>query len=199
VKIAMVKICGITNRDDAMAASEAGATALGFNFYVGSPRFVEPERAAEIGAGLAAVKIGVFVNEAPTRVREICARAGMDVAQLHGGEAPEGMKIWRACRVPPTGAFTFPEGEEAEAFLLDTASEVLAGGTGTSFPWTAARAHGGRRIVIAGGLHAGNVQTAIEQAQPWGVDACSRLEASPGRKDRVKMTEFIQAALAAQL
>ncbi len=195
----MVKICGITNRDDAVAASEAGAGALGFNFYRGSPRFVAPERAAEIGAGLAAVKVGVFVNEAPARVREICTIAGMDVAQLHGGAAPEGMKFWRACRVAATGEFTFPDDEEAEAFLLDTASEELAGGTGKSFPWTAARAHGGRRIVIAGGLHAGNVQTAIEQARPWGVDACSRIEAAPGRKDVVKMTEFIQAALAARL
>ena len=195
----MVKICGITNRDDARAASDAGAGGLGFNFYRGSPRFIEPERAAEMAEGLAAVKIGVFVNEAPARVREICARAGMDVAQLHGGEAPVGMKIWRACRVPATGEFTFPDGEEAEAFLLDTASEELAGGTGTSFPWTAARAHGGRRVVIAGGLHAGNVRQAIEQARPWGVDACSRIEASPGRKDRFKMTEFIQAALAARL
>ena len=195
----MVKICGITNRDDAMAASEAGATALGFNFYAGSPRFVAPERAAEIGAGLPALKIGVFVREAPARVREICTRAGMDAAQLHGGEAPWGMKIWRALRVPETGEFKFPDDEEAEAFLLDTASEELAGGTGKTFPWTAARANGGRRIVIAGGLHAGNVRTAIEQARPWGVDACSRIEASPGRKDRLKMTGFIQAALAARL
>lgn len=195
----MVKICGITNRDDALAASGAGAGALGFNFYRKSPRFVEPERAAEIGRGLAAVKIGVFVNEAPAAVREVCARAGMDVAQLHGGEAPAGVRIWRACRVPATGEFAFPDGEEAEAFLLDTASEELAGGTGRSFPWTAARAHGGQRVIIAGGLHGGNVRMAIEQARPWGVDACSRIEASPGRKDRSKMIEFIQAALAVHL
>ncbi len=193
----IVKICGVTNPDDALAAIEAGANSLGFNFYPQSPRSITPESAAEIAALAPHVlKAGVFVNEAPARVAEICRLAGLDLAQLHGGEAPANIPYWRACRVPVSGGFEFPSEPSASAFLLDTASETLPGGTGQSFPWTAARttAH---RVIVAGGLSAANVQQAIREAQPWGVDACSRIESTPGRKDHRKMKEFIHAALAA--
>ncbi len=193
----IVKICGVTNSGDACAAVDAGATAIGFNFFPSSPRYVTPEAAARIAPKIhGALKAGVFVNEDPARVREVCREAGMDVAQLHGGAAPDGVAYWRACRVPQGGEFVWPDAEDAEAILLDTASETLAGGTGMTFPWSVAREAGERRVIVAGGLSGDNVRQAIREARPWGVDACSRIEAAPGRKDHRKMKEFIEAALA---
>jgi len=192
----MVKVCGITRSDDARAAVEAGAGAIGFNFWAGSPRHVTPEDASAIAAALPAgvLKVGVFVNESPATVAAIARAAGLDVVQLHGGEAPPGLRFWRACRVDGEGAVDLENAEGAEAILLDTAVPGMHGGTGRSFAWEMARMDG-RRVIVAGGLDAGNVREAIRAAQPWGVDACSRIEWAPGRKDHTKMTEFIRAAL----
>jgi phosphoribosylanthranilate isomerase len=196
----MVKICGITNREDALAAIEGGVAALGFNFYAQSPRYIAPEEAAEISAGLAAWpaiwKVGVFVDEAPERVLRIARQAGLDIAQLHGSEStenyPRGIRVWKAMRV--RGA-QVPEALDcpAEAVLLDGPA------SGESFDWRGVQGvpHYAGKLILAGGLDAGNVRQAIEQTHPWGVDACSRLESSPGRKDRFKMAEFLKAALAA--
>jgi phosphoribosylanthranilate isomerase len=196
----MVKICGITNREDALAAIEGGAAALGFNFYPASPRYITPEQAAEIGAGLsvwpAVWKVGVFVDEAPERVLRIARQAGLDVAQLHGSESrenyPRSIRVWKAIRVrdgqvPET--LDFP----AEAVLLDGPA------SSESFDWQniSGMSRFAGKLILAGGLDAGNVRRAIEQAHPWGVDACSRLESAPGRKDHLKMAEFLKAALAA--
>jgi phosphoribosylanthranilate isomerase len=193
----MVKICGITNSEDALAAIEGGAAALGFNFYPASPRYITPEAAAEISAGLPAVwKVGVFVDEAPERVWRIARQAGLDIAQLHGSESrenyPRGIRVWKAIRVrdgqvPET--LDFP----AEAVLLDGPA------SGESFDWRniPGMSRFAGKLILAGGLDAGNVRRAIEQAHPWGVDACSRLESAPGRKDHFKMAEFLKAALAA--
>lgn len=195
-----VKVCGITNREDAEAAVAAGATALGFNFYPKSPRYVEPLRAAEIGAGLAVLKVGVFVNEPAGRVEEIVRTAGLDVAQLHGDERPDeyptGARVWKAVRVGADFELARWEACPAEALLLDGPAELLYGGAGIPFDWRVARA-GRQRIVLAGGLDGGNVAQAIAQARPWGVDACSRIESAPGKKDQAKMKDFIQAARAA--
>lgn len=181
----MIKVCGITNLEDAVAAVEAGASALGFNFYLGSPRYVAPEIAASIAACLPAhvIKVGVFVNESEDV-------AGMDVAQLHGDSAAPAMRYWRAVRF--SGAL--PNDDNAEAFLLDTPSAHLHGGTGETFDWTRAYGLPGK-IILAGGLDGTNVRTAIQQARPWGVDACSRIESAPGKKDLEKMKRFIQTAL----
>jgi phosphoribosylanthranilate isomerase len=132
----MVKICGITNREDALAAIEGGAGALGFNFYAASPRYIAPEEAAEIGAGLpmwpAVWKVGVFVDEAPERILRIARQVGLDVAQLHGGEAPEnyplGIRVWKAIRVRDGQV---PEVLDcpAEALLLDGPA------SGENFDW----------------------------------------------------------------
>jgi len=191
----MVKICGITNRDDAMAAVEAGASAVGFNFYRDSPRYVSPTGAAMISSKISASvwKVGVFVNETPEVIAKIALDVGLDVAQLHGTSDALGIRIWRACR-PDASLIACMGDDTAEALLLDSPSEGQHGGTGRTFDWSRARVNL-KKIIIAGGLDASNVRQAIEEAQPWGVDACSRLERSPGLKDHEKMRKFVKAAL----
>ncbi|MGA2598354.1 MAG: phosphoribosylanthranilate isomerase [Bryobacteraceae bacterium] len=193
----MIKICGITNRDDALAAVEAGASALGFNFYSESPRFVAPEVAAGLGAGLTTIKVGIFVNESPASVSRTMQIARIDIAQVYGDAEYKGLRTWRACRVK-SGDFALPDDNSSEAYLLDGFSADAYGGSGTTFAWSIARKLP-KKIILAGGLDASNVRAAIEQARPWGVDACSRIEKSPGRKDHEKMKRFIAAAQANNL
>jgi len=189
----MVKICGITNREDAFVAVDAGASAIGFNFYRESPRYISHTGAAMISEKIPASvwKVGVFVNESPETIAKIVLAVGLDVAQLHGTSTARGVRIWRAL-----SAVDDPDllNEEVEAVLIDSPSDEVFGGTGKTWDWTQAP-HLERKIVIAGGLDGDNVRLAIEQAQPWGVDACSRIEKSPGLKDHDKMRRFIQAAL----
>jgi phosphoribosylanthranilate isomerase len=192
----MVKICGITNREDALAAIDGGASALGFNFYAASPRYIASDAAAEIAAGLPAGvwKVGVFVDESPEAVLQTVAQVGLDIVQLHGSESPEqyprGIRVWKAIRMLAGGsACHTTETASVEAVLLDGPA------SGQVFDW--ARVPPGiEKLILAGGLDADNVRAAIEQVHPWGVDACSRIEISPGRKDRFKMTAFLKAALA---
>jgi phosphoribosylanthranilate isomerase len=191
-----VKVCGITHRDDALAAVEAGATALGFNFYRRSPRYITASAAAGITALLPGhvLKVGVFVNESAPNVAATLREAGLDIAQLHGdeapGEAPAGVRLWKALQVNDRFEVKQLDDWQVEAILLDSA----AGGSGLTFDWRRA-AGTGRRIVLAGGLDASNVAEAIRIARPWGVDSCSRLESAPGRKDHARMRAFIQQAL----
>ena len=193
----MVKICGITNRGDALAAVDGGASALGDNFYPASPRYIAPEPAQAILAALPAgvVKVGVFVNEPAATVASLAGQLGLDVVQLHGdsAEVPAGLRVWRAVAVAPGFDVASLDPLPAEAFLLDAPSGSVYGGTGRSFDWSLAR--GARRqVIIAGGLDETNVRRAIEEARPWGVDACSRLESSPGRKHHRRMAQFLKAA-----
>jgi len=191
----MVKICGITNVEDAMAAAEAGASAIGFNFYRESPRYISPTGAAVIAEKIPGKiwKVGVFVDESPEFVAKIALQVGLDVAQLYGCADARGIRIWRACRANESLA-TYIVDDAVEAILLDTPSEEFYGGTGLTFDWSKVKGLS-KKIVIAGGLDADNVQRAIQEAKPWGVDACSRLEKSPGLKDHEKMKQFVQAAL----
>ncbi|MGC9971405.1 MAG: phosphoribosylanthranilate isomerase [Bryobacteraceae bacterium] len=194
----IVKICGITNREDALVAVDGGATALGFNFYPPSPRYVTPAQAQSI-AGIVPEhvwKVGLFVNERPEAALGIAAQTGMDILQVHGNaeQFPAGIRLWKAVRVGPDFQFAELDAPHAEAFLLDTPSETLHGGTGQTFDWKLARG-APRKVIIAGGLDENNVRQAIEEAMPWGVDACSRLEAMPGRKDHLKLARFLKAAL----
>jgi phosphoribosylanthranilate isomerase len=195
----ILKVCGITCADDAAAAIEAGATAIGFNFYPRSPRYIAPERAAAI-ATPGARRVGVFVNEAPARVEEIARIAGLNIAQLHGDESaadyPGGLAVWKAARVGEGFTFAPYENAPAEALLLDGPAAELYGGAGRVFDWRLA-ARSSKRIIVAGGLDAGNVARAIQLAKPWGVDACSRIESAPGIKDHRKMIDFLLAAKAA--
>ena len=192
----MVKICGITNVEDALAAIDGGAAALGFNFWPRSPRYIAPEAARTLIAKLPAgvCKVGVFVDEKPDTVAAVARDTGLDVAQLHGRETcrefPAGMRVWKAIRIGTSFDRSALAEYPAEAILLDGPAN------GMGFDWTMA-AGIARKVIVAGGLDAGNVAQAIEQARPWGVDACSRIESAPGKKDHIKMTQFLKAALSA--
>ena len=193
-----IKICGITNPEDALAAAAAGATALGFNFYPRSPRYIAPERAAAIATPAGVRRVGVFVNEPAARVEEIARIAKLDVAQLSGDERPAdypaALAVWKAVRVAEDFDLSLYAECPAEALLLDGPAAGLYGGAGKTFDWSLGGACFGLPIILAGGLDASNVARAVAMAHPWGVDACSRIEAAPGRKDHKKMTEFLQAA-----
>jgi phosphoribosylanthranilate isomerase len=190
----MVKICGITNLEDALAAIEGGAAALGFNFWPRSSRYVAPESARRLIAALPGKvsKVGVFVDEQPRAVAAIAKQTGLDVAQLHGRETasdfPEGLRVWKAIRMGEPFDRTKLDRFPAEALLLDGPVN------GVPFDWTIAAGIPGK-VIVAGGLDAANVARAIEQARPWGVDACSRIESAPGKKDHTKMAQFLKAAL----
>lgn len=194
----LVKVCGITSLDDARAAIDAGAEALGFNFYPKSPRYLTPRQAAGITARIPAeiLKVGVFVNESPATLESVAREAGLDVVQLHGDEppdqVPQNLRVWKAFRVNDQFSLDQLDAFPAEAFLLDTPTS-LYGGSGHTLDWNRARG-ASRRILLAGGLDESNVRDAIATAQPWGVDACSRLESSPGIKDHSRMARFIAAA-----
>jgi phosphoribosylanthranilate isomerase len=195
----VIKICGITRSEDAHVAVEAGANALGFNFYPPSPRFIAPELAARIAGELPVhvLKVGVFVNEPSGQVLEVMRSVGLDVVQLHGEESPDaafaGVRVWKAFAGTRSDLVAAMDAFPAEAYLLD-APCTERGGSGRTFDW--ARIAGlKRKIVVAGGLDAENVSEAIRQVRPWGVDSCSRLESAPGVKDHARMVKFIEEAV----
>ena len=181
----MVKVCGITRREDAAAAAEAGASALGFVFYPHSPRCVTPAQAAELGEGLPVWKVCVFVDETPAAIETAIRDARLDIVQIYGGAAPAHARVWKAFRVGDRFDHSLAHG--ADAILLDGA------GNGVSFDWRIARG-APEKVIVAGGLDASNVAEAIRTAQPWGVDASSRLETAPGIKDHEKVRAFVEAA-----
>jgi|WetSurMetagenome_2_1015567.scaffolds.fasta_scaffold351915_2 phosphoribosylanthranilate isomerase len=190
----MVKVCGITNREDALVAADAGATAIGFIFYPKSPRYIPPEKAAELGNGLQVWKVGIFVDESPAAIEAVMRAAKLDIAQIYGGEAPAGARVWKAFRV--SGAFDTNLAHGAEAVLLDGEKN------GASFDWNLARLVAEispARVIVAGGLDAANVADAIRIARPWGVDASSKLETAPGVKDHNKIRAFVRTALEAAM
>ena len=208
-----VKICGITNLEDARAAIDAGADMLGFNFYRPSPRFIEPREARTIVDALREVSgngdlrlVGVFANEAsPDSVTRTVAAAGVDAVQLHGDESIEfcaGLKqllsdtfLIKVLRV--TDKFDPAETEryDADAIMLDAFHQKLRGGTGQVVDWTVARSARGLvpRLFLAGGLSPENVGQAIAAVRPYAVDACSSLESTPGRKNAERIKAFVQA------
>ena len=200
-----IKICGITNLEDALLAAELGADALGFIFYPKSPRKVAPETAREIIAQLPpfVASVGVFVDEAAATVRDLVARVGLDWVQLHGQESPEycrslGPKVIKGFRIMDEKSLLElePYRDGVQAFLLDTYKKGQVGGTGEVFDWRLARAaqkYG--RIILAGGLRPENVAQAIAAAQPDAVDAASGTEAAPGKKDPAKLRAFFKAIL----
>ncbi len=194
---ALVKVCGVTNLRDAQAAVDAGANALGFNFYVKSPRYIDVEERDWIaGFNGNFTKVGVFVDQHPDVVRDIAESLKLDVVQVHMGIGPGDFRTWPALSIDDAAAI---EENRAEAVLVDApplavgALAGMPGGTGKTYDWSRAQGLPGR-IILAGGLDETNVAEAIRTARPWGVDACSRLESAPGLKDHEKMAAFIRAA-----
>lgn len=201
----VVKICGITNLADALAALEAGADALGFNFWRGSRRFVEPRAAGEIIRALpsSVVCVGVFVDEeGPESVARAAGVSGVGAVQLHGAESPEycaaleGLTVIKALRVGPGFRVESAAEYPADAILLDAFADGVPGGTGKTFDWAVARDTVARvaRLYLAGGLTPENVGAAVAAVGPYAVDVCSGVESAPGRKDAGLVRAFVRAA-----
>ena len=200
-----VKICGITNWADAAAALDAGANALGFNFYAPSPRYIPPSHARAIVSRMppGVDAVGVFVNATFAEANEIGLTIDLDVLQLHGEETPElvaefceSWPLIKAFRVSPEfrAEQLAPYHKLTDFFLLDGFSEDARGGTGNAFDWSvAANAKQFGRIFLSGGLTPENVGDAIRLVNPFAVDVCSGVEASPGKKDAARLREFIRA------
>jgi len=203
-----IKICGITNLEDALLAAELGADALGFIFFPQSPRKVAPETAREIIAQLPpfVASVGVFVDEAAAVLKELAARVGLDWVQLHGQESPEycrslGRRVIKGFRIKDENSLRElePYRDAVQAFLLDTYKKGQVGGTGEVFDWYLAReAKKFGQIILAGGLTPENVAQAIAIALPAAVDAASGTEAEPGRKDPAKLRAFFRAVSSKQ-
>ncbi len=198
--IVKVKICGITNYEDASAAIDMGADLLGFNFYPESPRFVEPEKAVEIINKLPAfIDIGgVFVNSAHEHIKEVINECQLDWVQLHGDESPEfcrsflslNVKTMKALRVKDKSDIEKAESYFTDAILLDAFSPEKYGGTGMRFDWNIL-GHIDKRVFLAGGINPDNAVEAVKLGV-YGIDVCSGIEAEPGRKDHKKMKKLFE-------
>ena len=199
-----VKICGITHIEDALAAVEAGADALGFMFYEKSPRNVSAKTAQDIIRRLPpfVAKVGVFVSAAEETIRKAVAECGLDTLQFHGNETPEfcrkfaPIKIYKAFRIQNLESLQPLPAYETDAWLLDSFAADRMGGTGAKFNWDLAfeAKKLGRPIILAGGLTPENVADAIRGVRPYAVDVSSGVESKPGKKDAMKMQAFVQAA-----
>ena len=200
-----IKICGITNHEDAANAVAAGADALGFNFFKGSARYISPGKAAEICAQVPAfvATVGLFVNEPLADVNRIIGSLRLGLVQFHGDETPEycdsvGHPYMKALRATnrdqiKVEAQSF---ETAQAILVDTATDGQFGGTGKTFDWSMLPDLG-KSVVLAGGLDATNVGAAIAATHPYAVDVSGGVERSRGVKDVAKMKKFIEAVQSA--
>ena len=201
-----VKICGITNAEDALAAVDAGADALGFMFYPPSPRGVTREVAAQIIRQLPpfVAKVGVFVNPSEEEVRLAITGCGLDTLQFHGEESPEfcrqfGLKTLKAFRVQGLETLKLLPTYSTMAWLLDSFVAGTRGGTGNTFNWDIAMqaVKLGGRVILAGGLTPDNAAEAVRKVRPFALDVSSGVESVPGRKDAAKVRAFIAAAKAA--
>ncbi len=202
-----VKICGITNLEDALLSAKFGADALGFNFYPKSPRYISPQRAREIIEQLPKeiLKVGVFVNESLEVIFETAAVAKLDAIQLHGEETPEfardakaktNLEIIKAFRVSPEFKPEDVLKYEVNAVLLDAYSPKEHGGTGKTFDWEIAEKVQEifAKMYLAGGISKENIRSAIHHVHPFAVDTCSRIEIEKGRKDKIKLINLILTA-----
>jgi len=198
--VTWIKICGITNLEDAQEAVELGADALGFVFYEKSPRKITKEKAKEIIGSLPkeVVKVGLFVDELEEQVNEIASYCNFDILQFHGDETPDyckkfPQKIIKAFRIKDKESLVDIPKYEVDYYLLDAYSEELPGGTGKTFNWDLAKEarEFGKPIILSGGLNPENIIEALEKVSPFGVDVSSGVELSPGKKDQKKLEEFI--------
>jgi phosphoribosylanthranilate isomerase len=198
--IPKVKICGITNDEDAKAAVDMGADILGFNFYPESPRFITPQKAAQIISKLSAFidVAGIFVNDSFNKVADTVDYCRLDWIQLHGDEQPEdcrsffslNVKTMKAIRVEDNSDVKRADDFPTDAILFDAFHPDKYGGTGLSFDWSIV-GHVTRRIFLAGGINPDNAVTAIGLGV-YGIDVCSGIEAQPGKKDHEKMRQLFE-------
>jgi phosphoribosylanthranilate isomerase len=205
-----VKICGITNLEDAKSAAEVGADAIGFIFYKESPRYIPVQKAADIIRAIPpfVLTVGVFVNETPEIIHEAVKRCNLSLVQLHGDETPEfcgslnlraikAIRVFREEDLKPIDAFP------VEGILVDSYQPGQFGGTGLAINWKILKGISKcgtgcppktRPVILSGGLTPQNVEEAIETVSPYAVDVSSGVEKEPGKKDREKMKQFIQNA-----
>jgi phosphoribosylanthranilate isomerase len=195
-----IKVCGITNLDDALLAVEWGADMLGFIFYAPSPRGVSREAAAEICRAVTVEKVGVFVNETEANIRQTAEACGLTALQFHGDEPPSfchrfSLKTIKAIRIRDETSLRQAAEYDVDALLLDTYTASERGGTGKTFDWAlAVKAQSlGKPIILSGGLTPDNVADAIRIVQPYAVDVASGVEREPGRKDPLKLRRFLEA------
>ena len=201
-----VKICGVTSIEDAIAAVNAGADAVGFMFYERSPRRITTDMASVIKNALPpfVVRVGVFADATENTIRTamIC---GLSALQFHGNEPPEFLKRFspittiKAFRIQNAGSLALLPAYNTSSWLLDSYTPAQLGGTGNTFNWEYARQARdlGRPIILAGGLNPDNVADAVRKVRPYAVDVSSGVEFAPGKKDPAKLAAFIQAAKSA--
>jgi phosphoribosylanthranilate isomerase len=200
-----IKICGITNLEDARLCVEAGADALGFIFVERTPRYIAPEPAARIIAALPpfVTPVGVFWDHAPGHVKAVAEQCGLGALQFHGDETPEDLQEYRlpvikTLKVAGAEDLTKMAGYRVAAFLLDSPSRWSEGETRPPIPWevaaAAARLH---PVLLSAGLTPDNVGPAVRRVRPYGVDVNSGVEARPGRKDPARVRRFVAEARAA--
>jgi phosphoribosylanthranilate isomerase len=200
--VARVKICGVTTVEDAELCVDAGADAVGFNFYSRSPRCVDSDTARQLVAALAgrALAVGVFVDASFEQISEIKERTGIACVQLHGDEPPELLArllphAYKAIRVRDASSLAQARRFGGDHVLLDAYVPDMPGGTGARFDWAlAAELAHERKVTLAGGLEPGNVAAAVARVQPFCVDVASGVESAPGRKDPGKVREFMRVA-----
>ncbi len=197
-----VKICGITNPEDALGAVDAGCDALGFIFYRKSLRYITPQKASRIIKVLpkSIIKIGVFVNARESTIRKIARLCRLNMLQFHGDESAEfcarfkGYKIIKAFKVKNKISLDEILSYKSFAYLFDTFSAAKMGGTGKRFNWELIRHLKGirRPVFLSGGLNERNVRQAVKEVRPDWIDACSSLECAPGEKDHAKVRKFVR-------
>jgi len=201
-----VKICGVTNAADALAAAGAGADMIGLNFYEGSPRHITLATAMEIHRALPpfVLRVGVFVNPDEALVTRAIAECGLSLLQFHGDEPSDfctqfGVMSLKALRVRDAESLRQLEHFHTDAFLLDAWSKTGLGGTGEIFNWDLAveAKKIGKPIFLAGGLTPGNVADAVKKVEPFAVDVSSGVESAPGKKDAAKVRAFVAAVKSA--
>lgn len=202
-----IKICGLRRAEDVASALEAGADALGFNFWAGTKRYLSPAEASPLIRSVPphVLTVGVFVDASAAHMLEVAEATGVRALQLHGDEPPatlDALGAYKTIKAIKVGERLDPAQlqayRKADIILLDRAIAGMVGGTGQKFDWSlAAEAKKYATILLAGGLNPSNVAEAIRQAQPWGVDVASGVETAPGMKDAGLIREFIRNARSA--
>ena len=199
-RVTRVKICGITRKEDAVAAATAGADAIGLVFYPKSSRYVTATAAAEIVSELPpfVTTVGLFVNHSADQVNRICDQVELDLLQFHGDESPSdcsqfGKRFIKAVRMAPGRSVTEMMGQyrQATALLLDSFDADKYGGSGETFDWQRVPKDSDVPLILAGGLNCSNVVEAVTRVQPYAVDVSSGVESAPGIKSADQIIEFV--------